>query len=166
MTYTTNEGQHGPQPATATPQRQPGVTAEILLVEDNPADAELAVIGLRGGSLISNIHIAVDGEDALEFLHRRGAYFDAPRPDIVLLDLNLPGLSGTELLQLMKTDDRLKTIPVVVLTTSDANHDIEHAYAAHANAYMVKPVDFQQFNHLLQGFIQYWLSLACLPRHS
>ena len=141
-----------------------GRAAEILLVEDNPADAELALIGLRADGSINNIHVVRDGEEALEFLHREGDHVNAPRPDIVLLDLNLPGLSGGELLRNIKTDEKLRSIPVIVLTTSDADQDVRFAYASHANAYMVKPVDFQQFHHLLEGFKSYWLSMVCLPQ--
>ncbi len=141
-----------------------GRPAEILLVEDNPADAELAMIGLRGDAGINNIHVARDGEEAWEFLTQVGDHAGAPRPDIVLLDLNLPGLSGGELLRNIKTDEDLRSIPVIVLTTSDADQDVRSAYCAHANAYMVKPVDFQQFHHLLQGFKKYWLSMVCLPK--
>ncbi|MDH3299384.1 MAG: response regulator [Acidimicrobiia bacterium] len=151
----------------AIPHGTPGAigrAAEILLVEDNPADAELAMIGLRDGKDISNIHIVHDGEEAWEFLRREGDHAGAPRPDIVLLDLNLPGLSGVELLRFIKADEDLRSIPVIVLTTSDADHDVRFAYAAHANAYMVKPVDFQQFHQLLDGFKKYWLSIVCLPQ--
>ncbi len=137
----------------------------ILLVEDNPADAELAMIGLRSGPDTSNIHVVRDGEEALDFLHRVGAFAGVPRPDIVLLDLNLPGLSGGELLNSIKADEDLRTIPVVVLTTSDSDQDVRFAYESHANAYMVKPVDFQQFRELLDGFKSYWLSMVCLPKY-
>lgn len=154
----------GDQAITRDPSNGVGRTAEILLVEDNPADAELALIGLRGGGSINNIHVVCDGEEAWEFLHREGDHVDAPRPDIVLLDLNLPGLSGGELLRSIKADENLRSIPVIVLTTSDADQDVRFAYASHANAYMVKPVDFQQFRHLLEGFKSYWLSLVRLPQ--
>ena len=148
--------------ATITPATA-GRAAQILLVEDNPADAELAVIGLRGDDSIDSIHVAEDAEDAWAFLHRQGPYADARRPDLILLDLNLPGLSGGELLKRIKADPSLRSIPVIVLTTSDADQDVRYAYAANANAYMVKPVDFQQFQHLLDSFKQYWLTVARLP---
>ena len=140
-----------------------GRAVEILLVEDNPADAELAVIGLRQGGRINNIHVAGDGEEAWDFLQRQGNHANAPRPDIVLLDLNLPGLSGSELLRQIKSHEELRSIPVIVLSTSDADQDVQLAYRAHANAYMVKPVDFKQFHSLLDGFNRYWLSMVCLP---
>jgi len=141
-----------------------GRMAEILLVEDNPADAELAMIGLRGNTTTTNIHVVSDGEEAWEFLRRQGNHANARRPDIILLDLNLPGLSGGELLRGIKADEELRSIPVIVLTTSDADHDVRFAYASHANAYMVKPVDYAQFNLVLEGFKSYWLSAVRLPQ--
>lgn len=159
-------GAEHPPPVQSITRSAPGTVgrpAEILLVEDNPADAELAMIGLRDDAGINNIHVVGDAEEAWEFLKQEGVHAGAPRPDIVLLDLNLPGLSGGELLRSIKSDDDLRSIPVIVLSTSDADQDIRSAYGAHANAYMVKPVDFQQFRRLLEGFKQYWLSMVCLP---
>ena len=136
---------------------------EILLVEDNPADAELAQIGLRNGKILNDVHVVEDGESAIAFLRNEGVYQDAPMPDLVLLDLNLPGMDGREVLQEIKSDENLKTIPVVVLTTSDAAPDIRRAYSNYANAYMTKPVDFVQFHELMTGLEEYWFSLVRLP---
>ena len=116
---------------------------EILLVEDNPADAELAVIGLKSGDILNEVHVVEDGESAMNFLHRRGEYENAPKPDIVLLDLN--------------------PIPVIVLTTSSAPPDISEAYNNYANSYMTKPVDFDDFHTLLSGLTDYWFNLVHLP---
>lgn len=136
---------------------------EILLVEDNPADAELAVIGLKSGDILNDVHVVEDGESAMNFLHRRGEYQNAPKPDIVLLDLNLPGMDGREVLREIKTNDDLKTIPVIVLTTSSAPPDISEAYKNYANSYMTKPVDFDDFHTLLSGLTDYWFNLVHLP---
>ncbi len=137
--------------------------AEILLVEDNPADAELARIGLRDGKVLNYVHVVEDGEQAMAFLRREGVHESAPKPDLVLLDLNLPGMDGREVLHEIKTDADLKTIPVVVLTTSDAAPDVAQAYANYANAYMTKPVDFAQFHNLMTGLKDYWFTLVRLP---
>lgn len=136
---------------------------EILLVEDNPADAELAQIGLRKGKILNQVHVVEDGESAIAFLRKTGAHSDAPTPDLVLLDLNLPGMDGREVLEIVKSDPELKVIPVIVLTTSDAAPDIRQAYANYANAYMTKPVDFAQFHELVAGMEEYWFSLVRLP---
>ncbi len=136
---------------------------EILLVEDNPADAELAVIGLKSGKILNDIHVVEDGESAMDFLRNQGEYAEAPKPDLVLLDLNLPGMDGREVLREIKQDDSLKTIPVVVLTTSSAPPDIAEAYGNYANSFMTKPVDFDQFSKLLEGLADYWFTLVHLP---
>lgn len=142
-----------------------GRSAEILLVEDNPADAELARIGLRNGKVANDVHVVEDGEEALAFLRREGRYTDAPVPDLVLLDLNLPGMDGRETLRAIKNDPDLKSIPVVVLSTSDAAPDVADAYSNHANAFMIKPVDFAQFHELMTGLKEYWFTLVRLPSH-
>ncbi len=136
---------------------------DILLVEDSPADAELAQIGLRKGKVLNQVHIVEDGESAIAFLRREGDYVDAPTPDLVLLDLNLPGMDGREVLEIVKNDPELRMIPVVILTTSDAAPDIRQAYSNYANAYMTKPVDFAQFHELVAGMEEYWFSLVHLP---
>jgi CheY-like chemotaxis protein len=135
----------------------------ILLIEDNPADAELAQIGLRSGKLTNDVHVVIDGEQAMAFLKKQGEFADAPDPDIILLDLNLPGMDGREVLRAIKNDPSLCATPVIVLTTSDAAPDVNGAYASHANAYMTKPVDFEQFHELIQGLQDYWFTLVRLP---
>lgn len=137
--------------------------AVILLVEDNPADAELAQIGLRDGKLTNEVHIVDNGEQAMDFLHHRGDHVDSPTPDLVLLDLNLPGMDGREVLRAIKTDPELRGTPVVILTTSDAAPDVAEAYSNYANAYMTKPVDFAQLHRLMRGLQDYWFTLVRLP---
>lgn len=136
---------------------------EILLIEDNPADAELARIGLRSGGLTNGVHTVGDGEQAMAFLRREPPYENSPKPDLILLDLNLPGMDGREVLREVKTDPELKCIPVVILTTSASEHDVVDAYGSHANAYMTKPVDFHQFYELMTGLQDYWFTLVRLP---
>lgn len=137
--------------------------AVILLVEDNPADAELVLIGLESGKLTNTVRVVDDGEKAMAFLRKEGDYADAPTPDVVLLDLNLPGMDGREVLQAIKTDPTLRMIPVIVLTTSSATPDVASAYSNHANAYMTKPVNFHQFHDLMAGLQDYWFTLVRLP---
>lgn len=139
---------------------------EILLVEDNPADAELAQIGLRNGKILNEVRVVEDGESAIAYLRREGDYADAPTPDLILLDLNLPGMDGREVLEIVKNDVDLRMIPVVVLTTSDAAPDIRHAYSRYANSYMTKPVDFSQFHNLMSGLEEYWFNLVRLPSNT
>ena len=136
---------------------------EILLVEDNPADVELTVQGLREGKIANNLHVATDGEQALDFLGRAGEYTAAPRPDLILLDLNLPGKDGRDVLAVIKSDETLRQIPVVVLTTSNAESDILKTYNLHANAFMTKPVSFPDFVELVKAISSYWFSLVVLP---
>lgn len=136
---------------------------EILLVEDNPADAELARIGLRAGKILNDVHVVEDGEQAMDFLRRVNGYEDAPTPDLILLDLNLPGMDGRDVLRAVKTDPDLKSIPVIVLTTSNAAPDIADAYGNYANSFMSKPVDFEQFHSLMTGLTNYWFNLVHLP---
>ncbi len=137
---------------------------EILLVEDNPADIELTRQGFLEAKVNHNLHVARDGKEALSFLHREGKFADATRPDLILLDLNMPKMDGREVLRKIKTDDQLKTIPVVILTTSDATEDILKAYSLHANSYMTKPMDFDQFvTEVSKGVSDYWFTLVKLP---
>lgn len=137
--------------------------AEILLVEDSPGDARLMQEALREGKVANRVSVAKDGVEALKFLRREAPYAAAPRPDLILLDLNLPKKDGREVLAEVKADADLKRIPVVVLTTSQAEEDILKAYNLHANSYMTKPVDFQQFLTLVQSIEDYWLVLVKLP---
>ena len=136
---------------------------EILLVEDNPADVEITRQGFRKGKIANNLHIAMDAEEAMAFLRREGSSSNAPRPDLILLDLNLPGRDGRELLSDIKSDKDLGEIPVVILTTSNAESDIRQSYKLHANAFMTKPVDFTQFVEMVQSISSYWFSLVLLP---
>ena len=136
---------------------------EILLVEDNPGDVDLTRETLATGKLLNNLHSVADGEKAILFLRRQGEYAEAPRPDLILLDLNLPRMNGQEVLAEVKTDERLKRIPVVVLTTSKAEQDVLKSYDLHANCYITKPIDLKQFIHVVQSIENFWLSIVKLP---
>lgn len=138
-------------------------SVEILLVEDSSADAELVQIAFRNAKVLNKIHTVDTGEKAMQFLRRESPYSDVSRPDLVLLDLNLPGKDGREVLHEAKNDPALCEIPIIVLTTSDAPPDIKQAYQDHANAYMTKPVDFQQFHELLRTLEDYWFTVVRLP---
>ena len=138
---------------------------EILLVEDNPADVRLTREALKEGKVYNNLHWAKDGVEALEFLHRQGKFASAPRPDIILLDLNLPKKDGREVLQDIKNDPDLKRIPVVVLTTSKAEEDVLRTYNLHANCYVTKPVDLEKFITVIQSIDRFWLSVVTLPKY-
>lgn len=136
---------------------------EILLVEDNPGDVRLTKEALKEGKVYSNLHWAKDGVEALEFLRHQGRFADAPRPDIILLDLNLPKKDGREVLSEIKNDDDLKRIPVVILTTSKAEEDVLRSYQLHANCYVTKPVDLEKFIVVVQSIDMFWLTVATLP---
>ena len=136
---------------------------EILLVEDNPGDVRLTQEALKEGKVYNNLHWAKDGVEALEFLRREGQHASAPRPDIILLDLNLPKMDGREVLAVIKRDDRLKHIPVVVLTTSKADEDVLRSYELHANCYVTKPVDLEKFIVVVQSIDRFWLTVVTLP---
>ena len=138
--------------------------AKILLVEDSPTDALLAQEALRGANISHNIHLVEDGVEALAFLHGEGPYAHAPRPDLILLDLNLPKKGGQEVLAEIKADPELKDIPVVVLTTSQDAGDVSKAYDLHANCYITKPVDFLQFTEVVQAIAHFWFAVVTLPR--
>ncbi|MGI9533990.1 MAG: response regulator [Thermodesulfobacteriota bacterium] len=137
---------------------------EILIVEDNPGDARLAVEALTEGKIANKISIVEDGVEAISFLRRENGYSDAPRPDLILLDLNLPKMNGKDVLAIIKKDLELKRIPVVILTTSDADQDIFATYELHANCYITKPVDFDQFINVIQSVENFWLSVVILPK--
>ena len=137
---------------------------EILMVEDNPADARLTEEALKEGLLCNRLHLARDGVEAMKFLRREEPFSDAPRPDVVLLDLNLPRKDGREVLAEIKTDPSLKNIPVVVLTTSEAEQDIVKSYALHANCYVTKPVDLQRFIEIVRQIETFWLQIVKLPQ--
>jgi len=136
---------------------------EILLVEDNAGDYRLTQEALREGKVYNNLHWAKDGVEALDFLHRRGKHAKAPRPDLILLDLNLPRKDGREVLSEIKSDDELKTIPVVILTTSQAEEDVVKSYHLHANCYVTKPVDLEKFIVVVKSIDAFWLTVVTLP---
>ena len=138
-------------------------TIEILLVEDNPGDARLTLEAFKEAKVINNLTVVNDGAEALAYLRRQGAYADAVVPDLVLLDLNLPKIDGRQVLAEIKADEALKRIPVVVLTTSASQDDISRAYGSHANCYITKPVDLDQFLRVVQSIESFWLSLVKLP---
>jgi chemotaxis family two-component system response regulator Rcp1 len=136
---------------------------EILLVEDNLGDANLAREALENSKVINHLSVVGDGEAALAYLRRQGKYADAPRPDLILLDLNLPKKDGREVLAEIKADDVLKCIPVVILTTSEAEEDILKTYNLHANCYITKPIDLIQFLKVVQAIEDFWLTIVRLP---
>lgn len=140
-----------------------GRPVQILLVEDSPSDVAMTVAALREGHIANDMHVAGDGETAVDFLHRRGEFAGVPRPDLILLDLNLPKKDGLEVLADVKADDDLKTIPVVVLTTSAAESDVLRSYKLHANSYVTKPVGFEPFLAAVQQIENFWLTLVQLP---
>jgi len=136
---------------------------EILLVEDNPADVRLTREALNSDRLWNNLSVAKDGVEAMAYLRRQGRFAAAPRPDLILLDLNLPKKDGREVLAEIKADPNLMRIPVVVLTTSDAEEDILKTYGLHANCYITKPVDLRQFMKVLKSIEDFWLAIVKLP---
>jgi len=136
---------------------------EILLVEDSPSDTELTVEALKEAKIRNHLSHVEDGVQALEFLRRQGPFTDAPRPDLIMLDLNLPRKDGREVLAEIKSDKDLKSIPVVVLTTSRAEQDILRAYQLNANCYITKPVDFEQFLAVVRSIESFWLFIVTLP---
>ncbi|HEV2211188.1 MAG TPA: response regulator [Verrucomicrobiae bacterium] len=140
-----------------------GRPVEILLVEDSPSDTELTLEALREAKVRNHLSVVEDGVEAMDFLQRRGAFTKAPRPDLIMLDLNLPRKDGREVLAEIKADPVLKSIPVVVLTTSKAEQDVLRAYNLHANCYITKPVDFQQFLRVVQSIESFWLLIVMLP---
>jgi len=142
---------------------QVATPVEILLVEDNAGDVRLTKEALKEGKVYNNLHWAKDGVEALEFLRREGKHAKAPRPDIILLDLNLPKKDGREVLSEIKSDDQLKHIPVVILTTSKAEEDVLRSYKLHANCYITKPVDLGKFIVVVQSIDRFWLTVVTLP---
>jgi CheY-like chemotaxis protein len=136
---------------------------EVLLVEDNPGDVRLTREALKEGKVHNNLHVAPDGVEALAFLRREGRYADAVRPDLILLDLNLPRKSGREVLEEVKGDPALRNIPVVILTSSQAEQDIARAYDLHANCYITKPVDLDQFITVVKSIEDFWFTVVKLP---
>ena len=138
-------------------------TIDILLVEDSPGDVRLTQEALKDAKMRNELHVVVDGVEAMSFLHKEGKYADVPRPDLILLDLNLPKKDGREVLEEVKADESLKRIPVVVMTISQAEEDILKAYNLNANCYITKPVDLDQFVKVVKSIDEFWLSLVKLP---
>ncbi len=136
---------------------------EILLVEDNPGDVRLTIEALREGKVRNNLNVAGDGVDAMAFLRREGQYATSPRPDLILLDLNLPKKDGRQVLSEIKSDAALRSIPVVILTTSHAEQDVLRSYDLHANCYITKPVDLDQFITVVKTIEDFWLTIVTLP---
>ena len=137
---------------------------KILLVEDQPADVRLTEEVMKQGKVANELYVADDGEKAMEFLRKEGEYADKPRPDLVILDLNLPRMDGKEVLQAIKTDPDLLKIPVLMLTTSAAERDVLDAYSHHVNAYITKPIDLDEFVEVVSSIEQFWLSIVRLPK--
>ena len=136
---------------------------DILLVEDNPGDVRLTIEALKEGKVSNRINVASDGVEAMAFLRREGRHKDAPVPDLILLDLNLPKKNGREVLAEIKDDPHLKRIPVVILTSSQAEKDIVASYNLHANCYITKPVDFNQFIEVVKSIEDFWFTIVKLP---
>jgi CheY-like chemotaxis protein len=143
--------------------RRDGTTIELLIVEDDPGDVVLTREALAGAAVPHNLSVVGDGEDAVAFLRRQGDYTGAPRPDLVLLDLNLPRLDGWGVLAQVKSDPQLRSIPIVVLTTSAAREDVTRSYDLHANAYVTKPVDLEAFTDVVRQVDEFFLTVARLP---
>jgi CheY-like chemotaxis protein len=134
------------------------------MVEDSPSDAQLTIEALHAAKIANRLSHVEDGVEALRFLRREGPYADAPRPDLILLDLNLPRKDGREVLEELKRDADLKVIPVVVLTTSQSEQDVLRSYELHANCYITKPVDFTQFMEVVRAIEHFWLTVVTLPK--
>jgi two-component system, chemotaxis family, response regulator Rcp1 len=139
---------------------------EILMVEDSPGDVRLAMEALKDAKVLNRVNVVEDGVEALAFLRREGQYAEAPHPDLILLDLNLPKKDGREVLAEIKSDPALTLIPVVVLTTSQAEQDVLKSYELHANCYITKPVDLDQFISVVKSVESFWLTVVRLPRNS
>lgn len=137
---------------------------EILLVEDNPGDARLTLEAMRDAKVRNQIHVVEDGVEAMEFLRHQGRFADVPRPDLILLDLNLPRKDGREVLAEVKADPELRRIPVVILTTSRDEEDVLRAYDLHANCYVTKPVDMAQFMKIVSVIDEFWFKVVSLPK--
>jgi len=137
--------------------------ATILLVEDSAGDIRLTQEVLKDSKLLNHLYVVEDGFQAMDFMHRSGDYADVPRPDLILLDLNLPGKDGREVLEEIKNDEDLRPIPVVILTTSNSDKDILASYNLHANCYITKPIDLDQFVYIVRTIQDFWLTIVKLP---
>jgi CheY-like chemotaxis protein len=158
-----------PLQADVTEQTTPGAkrhgrAVEVLLVEDNPGDVRLTQEAFKDGRVYVNLTVAMDGVEAMEILRREGQHASKPRPDLILLDLNLPRKNGREVLEEIKADEELKRIPVIVMTTSKAEQDIYRAYNLNANCYVTKPVDLDDFLNVVRSIEDFWLTIVTLPR--
>ena len=142
------------------------MTKEVLLVEDSPGDVRLTREAFNAGDVSVHLHVAIDGVEAMAFLNRAGAYVNAPRPDVILLDLNLPKMDGREVLARIKTDEKLRMIPTVILTTSDAETDVSNSYRLQANCYVTKPVQLEEFEALMKNITDFWLRKVKLPQQA
>jgi CheY-like chemotaxis protein len=140
-----------------------GSVIQVLLVEDDPGDVLMTREAFEDNKVANVLHVVSDGAEAMEFLRKEGAFADVPTPDLVLLDLNLPRMDGREVLAAVKADDELRQIPVVVLTTSEAEEDVLRSYALHANAYVTKPVDFDRFIEVVRKIDEFFVSVVRLP---
>jgi len=140
-----------------------GRAIDILMVEDNPGDVRLTQEGLKDGKVLNNLHVVGNGVEAMAFLRQEGKYADAPRPDVILLDLNMPRMNGREVLAEIKGDEKLRRIPVVILTVSKAEEDILKSYDLNANCYITKPLDLDQFMKVVKSIEEFWLTIVTLP---
>lgn len=138
---------------------------KILLVEDNEGDVVLTMQALKKANVTNGINVAMDGEEAMRYLRKEGRFENAETPDLILLDINLPKIDGMEVLAEIKNDENLKSIPVVMLTTSDSENDIVRSYNNHANCYITKPVDFKKFIEVIQAIKDFWITIVKLPKH-
>ena len=138
-------------------------TFQVLLVEDSPTDVLLTREALENATMLNTLHVASNGVEAMDFLRRKGIYSDAPRPDLILLDLNMPRKNGQEVLVEIKSDESLKAIPIVMLTTSKTGTDVIEAYEHHANCYITKPVDFDAFAEVVHSIQNFWFNVVTLP---
>ncbi len=148
-----------------TPQAQTRPIG-ILMVEDNPDDVELTMEALNGAKIRNNIHVVDNGLDTMAFLRKEDSYRDAPRPDLILLDLNMPWMDGREVLERLNGDPALALIPTVLLTTSEADEDVLQAYQLHANCYITKPLDFDQFVEIVRCIETFWFTVVRLPKEA
>ena len=144
--------------ARGTPQ-----PIDILLVEDDPGDVELTRHALKDGKVFNSLNVVEDGVEALKYLRKEGDYADSPRPDLILMDLNMPRMDGRETLEAIKSDESFRGIPVVILTTSDAQNDVARSYDLQASCYITKPVDLKQFTAVVKGIKEFWLCLVKFP---